>query len=208
MSLLAQSADLLVPFATVLGSIFIAELTDKDALLLLTLATKSSPWRVFAAGSIAFTITSAIIVLVGSGLLLLIPIFWIKTAGGVIMLGYALLQYLRGLREQKELEDRGESLVENRVRTKWAAFSAMLFSLIILDLAGDATELLTVIFVAQYENLLLVFLAAASALIAASGVEVILGNRLGRLLSAKKIRYLSILIFLVIGSLVILSTVF
>jgi len=205
---LVELEGLIVPFLTIAGSIFVAELTDKDAILLLTLATKTNPWRVFAAGSIAFTTTSAIIVLVGSALVLFIPIFWIKVAGGVIMLGYAFFQYLRGLKEEKKIEKKGEGLAKDSARGAWRAFLAILLALIVLDLAGDATELLTVIFVAQYENLLLVFLAAAVALTAASGVEVVLGNRLGRLLSAKRIRYLSIIVFLIIGSVILLTAVF
>jgi len=194
-------------FLTIAGAIFVAELTDKDALLLLTLATKASPWRVFAAGSTAFTITSAIIVLLGSAIVSVIPIFWIKLAGGAIMLGYAFFQYLKGLRDERNLERRGESLARGQTRGAWKAFATMLLALIVLDLAGDATELLTIVFVAQFENLTLVFSAAVVALVAASGVETTLGNRLGRVLSARRIRFLSIVIFLAIGSLIILSAV-
>ena len=58
---------LLTEFVTVVATIFIAELTDKDALLLLALATKMKPWAAFAAGATAFTITSAIIVCIDFG---------------------------------------------------------------------------------------------------------------------------------------------
>lgn len=45
-------------FVTIAVTIFIVELTDKDALLLLSLATTKSARSVFAVGSIAFTLTS------------------------------------------------------------------------------------------------------------------------------------------------------
>jgi putative Ca2+/H+ antiporter (TMEM165/GDT1 family) len=205
---LIKLTELATAFLTVSGAIFVAELTDKDALLLLTLATRASAWRVFAAGSVAFTITSAIIVLVGSAVVEFIPILWIKLAGGAIMLGYAFFQYVKGLKEEQHLERRGERLARGQTQGAWRPFFAMLLALITLDLAGDATELLTVVFVAQFENLLLVFLAAVVALIAASGVETTLGNRLGRVLSERKIRYFSIVVFLAIGSVIILSAVF
>lgn len=190
---------------TILGAIFLAEMTDKDALLLLTLATKAKPWRVFAAGSIAFTATTAIIVLVGSALVRLVPIAWIKLAGGVIMLGYAVYQYVDGLREESSIEKKGEGLATVSARSALAVVLSMIAALIVLDLAGDATELLIVIFVAQYGNLLLVFISAATALVAASAVEVALGRTLGRILSEKRIRYISIVVFLVIGGVIILS---
>ena len=43
-------------------------------------------------------------------------------------------------------------------------FLTMVSALVVLDLAGDATELLTVVFVAQFENLLLVFLGGGGRL--------------------------------------------
>ena len=205
---LTELGGFVVPFLTIVSAIFVAELTDKDAILLLTLATRADPWRVFAAGSVAFAISSAIIVLLGSTLILFIPIFWIKVAGGVIMLGYTIFQYVKGLREEANIERKGESLAQGRGRGVWAALFAMIFALIVLDLAGDATELLTVVFVAQYENYLVVFLGAVVALTAASAVEVTLGNRLARFLSAKRLRYFSAVVFLIIGSVILLSAAF
>ena len=193
-------------FLAIVATIFIAELTDKDALLLLSLGAKMRPLIVFAAGSIAFTISSAIIVLVGSALVAYVPIFWVKIAGGVIMLGYAVLQYLRGLRVVTSLKKKEERFLKSLGKKELYAFLGILASLIILDLAGDATELLTIVFVAQYRNVLLVFAGAVVALIAASALETVLGNRLGKLLTAKRIRQLSVVVFLIIGSIIILSS--
>jgi putative Ca2+/H+ antiporter (TMEM165/GDT1 family) len=204
---LTLMTDLATAFLTVAFAIFVAELTDKDALLLLTLAAKSNPWRVFAAGSVAFTITSAIIVLVGSAVVEFIPIFWIKVAGGAIMLGYAIFQYVKGQREDQKIEKRGESLARGQNRGALVAFLTIVLTLVLLDLAGDATELLIVVFVAQFQNLLLVFSAAVLALVAASAVETALGHRLGKLLSERRIRFFSIVVFLIIGSVIIASAI-
>ena len=193
-------------FLTVVGTIFVAELTDKDALLLLSLATKMRPLLVFAAGSIAFTISTAIIVLLGSVLVEYVPIFWVKIAGGAIMLGYALLEYLRGLRAEKSPEKKEERFSKNFGKREVYAFLGILVSLIVLDLAGDGTELVTIVFVAQFRNALLVFAGAVVALVGASAVEAALGSRLGVLLSAKKIRYVSVIVFLIIGSVIILTS--
>jgi putative Ca2+/H+ antiporter (TMEM165/GDT1 family) len=192
---------------TVAGTIFIAELTDKDALLLLSLATRRNAWLTFAAGSIAFTITSAIIVLVGSALVAYVPIFWIKIAGGTIMLFYALWEYLRSRRTEKSPERGEERWMGRTSERKLLVFLAMLSSLIVLDLAGDATELVTIVFVAQFRNILLVFTGAVLALVAASGVETAMGNRLGRILSASRVKKVSIVVFLVIGTVTIATTI-
>jgi putative Ca2+/H+ antiporter (TMEM165/GDT1 family) len=203
---LLDSAGIIESFLTIAGTIFIVELTDKDALFLLSLATTKSGWLVFAAGSIAFTMTSGIIVLLGSALVSYVPVVWIKVAGGGIMLAYALWGYVRGLKAERSIERVEERLLEREGKRELYAFLVIVSSLMILDLAGDATELVTILFVAQYRDVLLVFIGAVAALVAASGLEAILGNRLGRLLSARGARYLSTAVFLIIGTVIIVTS--
>lgn len=182
-----------------------AELTDKDALLLLALATKTNPWTVFAAGSISFTITTAVIVLIGSILVRYVPIFWVKISGGVIMLAYAIWEYKRGARAEVGLESREDKLL--RASSASLALLSMVLALVTLDLAGDATEVLMIVFVAHYNNAPLVFAGAVLSLISATALETIVGNRLGRILSARRIRYLSVALFLIIGTAIILTAI-
>ena len=99
---------------TTMGTIFVTELSDKDALFLLALATKTKASVVFAAGSVASTITTAIIVLFGSLLIRFVPIFAIKIAGGSIMLIYAVWGYYRLSNEQRKIDERGEAPRQER----------------------------------------------------------------------------------------------
>jgi putative Ca2+/H+ antiporter (TMEM165/GDT1 family) len=200
--LASEIGSLIVPFFTVVVTIFIAELTDKDALLLLTLATRIRPRIAFAAGATAFTITTSIIVTVGYFLVRVVPVFWIRLAGGVIMIAFALWQYASTNEEESEEK---RLLERTKRKTALSIFLGAVSLLIILDLAGDATEILTIVFVARFSNALLVFLGAVLALVTASGVETILGSRLKRYLSPKRLRILSLLVFLLIGSLVIVT---
>jgi Ca2+/H+ antiporter, TMEM165/GDT1 family len=201
-----ESGGLVGAFLTVVFTVFVAELTDKDALLLLSLGARMKPLLVFAAGAIAFTISSAVIVLIGSELVIYVPIIWIKVAGGVIMLGYAGFEFVRGLQAQDRLDKGEERFMGSLGRRELYAFLGIIASLIVLDLAGDATELVIVVFVAQFKDALLVFIGAVVALVAASALETVLGSSLARFLSAKNVRYLSIAVFLVIGSVIILSS--
>jgi putative Ca2+/H+ antiporter (TMEM165/GDT1 family) len=201
-------SSLLGIFFTVAGTVFIAELTDKDALLILALATKLRPMRVFAAGSIAFLITTTIIVSIGSLLVRLVPILWIKLVGGGIMIVYALWEYTRGPRgDESEMEREETRIIEHAGKGTLLAFLAIVAALAILDLAGDATEVVILVFLAQFNEALLVFVAGFSALVAATAVETAIGNTLGRLLAAKRIRYLSVCIFLTIGTVIILTAI-
>jgi putative Ca2+/H+ antiporter (TMEM165/GDT1 family) len=196
-------ASLVPAFVTIVATIFIAELTDKDALLLLTLATRIRPWTAFASGSVAFTITSAIIVSVGYFLIQIVPIFWVRLVGGCVMIGFALVEYLRHGDDEKEEK---KLLSRTLKKTGWSIFVGAVSLLILLDLAGDATEVLTIVYVARFSNALLVFLGAVVALVSASALETMLGRKLGKILSASKIRILSLVVFLVIGSVIVITT--
>ncbi len=203
--LLATSADLFGAILTIFAAVFVAELTDKDALLLLALATKTKPKTIFAAGSITFVMTTAIIVLAGSALVIYVPILWIKVAGGVIMLAYAVWE-LRGVIGIGEVEKTEERLLRHADGLGGRAILSVIVALAALDLAGDATELLIIVFVAQFRNPLLVFVSASMALIVATGLETIVGNRLRTILSPRRIRYASIGIFFLLGASIIVTT--
>lgn len=192
---------LLAAFVTIVATMFIAELTDKDALLLLTLATKLKPWTAFAAGGTAFTISSAIIITVGYFLLRVVPVYWIKLAGGIVMIGYALWQYF-----SEEDEEESRMIERATQRTGWRVFLGAVSLLILLDLAGDGTEVLEIFYVAHYGNVLLVFLSSITGLIAASALETIIGGRLVRILSVARIKVFSLLVFLIIGSIIVATT--
>jgi putative Ca2+/H+ antiporter (TMEM165/GDT1 family) len=116
------------------------------------------------------------------------------------------VEYLRGLRVEENLVKKEERLTKNLGRRELYAFLGIVATLILLDLAGDATELITIVFVAQFRDVLLVFAGAVVALVAASALETALGSRLAKFLSAKNIRSLSIVVFLLIGSIIILSS--
>ena len=201
-----EGGMLLTALFTTMGTIFVTELTDKDALFLLALATKTKPSVVFAAGSIAFTITTAIIVLVGSVLIAFVPVVAIKLAGGAIMLGYAALEYYRFSSEERQVDEREERVLGKQGRSARSIFFPALLTLIALDLAGDATELVTVVLLAHFKDLLVVFSGSVVGLVGATAVETVLGNRLGKVLSRRRIKYLSIVIFLTIGTTVIVTS--
>ena len=189
------------------AAIFIAELTDKDALLLLSLATRFKPRLVFAAGSVAFTITSAIIVTVGKFLVSYVPVSWVSLAGGTIMICYGVWSFFHAKPDEREVADLEDKLSAKTSKGTAYVFLSAVGLLVLLDLAGDATEVLTILFVARFGDVFIVFLAAVVALIAATAVETMIGNRLSRILSAKRIRIFSLLVFLIIGTIVIISVV-
>lgn len=192
----------LASFATIAGAIFVAELADKDAFLLIAVSMKTRALLAFLAGVVAFTVNTTILVTLGSVLVAVVPVYWVRLAGGLVMIGY-------GLWEARELVGMGEVEKQEKkvekTRSALRAFFALVAALILLDLAGDATEVLTIVFVAHYLNPLLVFAGACTGLFCADALETTLGSRLGRVLSARRLQYVSVAVFLVLGALVILS---
>ena len=181
-------------------TLFVAELTDKDALLILALATRTRPLRIFLAGASAFFITTALFVSLGSLAAVVVPILWIKLAGGSVMIAYGLWE-ARGLIGRKVIEE-DEGVIE-KARGGVRAFLLTVGALATLDMAGDATEVLTIVFVAQYSNFLLVFTATYLGLVGATAVETALGNRLGKILSPRRVRFVSMTVFLLLGASII-----
>jgi len=191
----------ILSFATIVATLFIAELTDKDALLLFAVSTKVKARLAFSAGATAFVVTTTIIVAAGSLIVSVVPVEWIRLAGGVVMLGYGLWE-ARGL-VGKGTVGRQESRIA-RMGSEWRVFLALVGSLALLDLAGDATEVLTVVLVAQYGAPLFVFTSVYLGLISAVAVETMLGNRLGRLLTPRRLQIGSAVIFVLLGLAIIL----
>ena len=193
----------LASFAAIAAALFVAELTDKDAFLLIAVSTKVRVRVAFLAGATAFAFTTTVIMTVGTLLITVVPVYWVRLAGGVVMVAYGLWQ-ARGLVGQKVVEEE-ESRIQ-RAGSQRRVFLAMVAALALLDLAGDATEVLTIVFVARYSNVALVFSGVLTGLVAATAVETSLGNRLGRYLTPDRLRYVSVVVFLVLGVFIILTS--
>lgn len=192
-----------VAFAAIVSALFVTELTDKDAMLLLTLAAKTRAAFVFLAGATAFIITTAIFVTVGTLIGAIVPILWVRLIGGAFMIGYGLWE-ARSTVSHRDVEKEERSL--ERRFDGWMAFFSIVAALALLDIAGDATEVLTIVLVARYSNPILVFSAACTGLISATAFETALGNRLGRMLTPQRIRYVSTVVFLALGTFIIISS--
>ncbi len=193
----------LVSFGAIAAALFVAELTDKDAFLLLAVSARIKVRVAFLAGATAFLMTTTIIMTLGSLLVTVVPVFWVRLAGGLVMIAYGLWE-ARGIIGERAVEAE-ESRIQ-KAGSPMRAFLALVVALAALDLAGDATEVLTIVMVAHYANFLLVFSGVMTGLLVAVALETMLGNRLGRLLTPRRLRYVSVFVFIVLGAIIILSS--
>jgi putative Ca2+/H+ antiporter (TMEM165/GDT1 family) len=125
-------------------------LTDKEALLLLSLTRWFKAWVVFAVGSVAFTITSAIIVTLGRFLISYVPVSWVSVAGGTIMICYGLWSLFHAKTDEEEMTGMEMKLSAKATNGMTSVFLSAVGLLLLLDLAGDATEVLTILFVTRF----------------------------------------------------------
>lgn len=179
--------------ATVFGLIALGELGDKTNVLSITLACKY-PWKPVLAGIVmAVVVLMGIAVLVGETVLSLLPPLALKLIAGALFLFFALKNFLE--KERKE---------EEKLRSSTSPFWTTFLSFLLGEL-GDKTQLLTLTLAAEYQQPLPVWLGACLAMIVVDGTFVFIGNRLGRLLPRRILRYVAGAIFAVFGLLTILS---
>lgn len=182
----------LIAFLLVFAVVGATELIDRTSLTLIGLAARQPPLRTWAGAALAFGLTSAIAVLLGSALLDLLHgrVTYLRLGGGLFLLGYAA--YLAGVSEE-----------ERRPRGGRSAFGTAFLLTFLLEL-GDTTMILMVVFVSAANSPLLVFGAGALALILVAGWACFLGSRLGTRLEPARLNRVIIALLVLVGVVTIL----
>ncbi len=184
--------------AGVFGLIFLLELPDKTALASLLLATRHPPLPIFVGAALAFVVQSVVAVFAGS-LLGLLPREPVRIAAGLFFFVLAALA-LRTPSEQLEAEEAQEV---QRIQRRFHRPLFMAFAAVFTAEWGDLTQLATATLQARYRQPVLIFIAATLALWAATAVAVTAGNRLGRLVPERPLRYAAAGVMVIVGALLI-----
>jgi putative Ca2+/H+ antiporter (TMEM165/GDT1 family) len=169
--------DLLV-VALAFGAIFLVELPDKTFIATLVLSTKFRPLLVWIGVGLAFTIQTGIAVGLGSAVSLL-PITWVRVGAAVLFLVGAIILFREARNADAEEAEAEEEYAERAGHYEAnSAWKAVLASFLVLFAAewGDLSQLLTLSLVAKYDEPLAVFAGALAALLAVSGLAVLLGR--------------------------------
>jgi putative Ca2+/H+ antiporter (TMEM165/GDT1 family) len=177
-------------FATVFGTIFLAELPDKTAVAALVLATRHRAMPVFLGTALALVVQSVVAVAAG-GLLSLLPARPVHIGAGILFLVSAIFMW----RREEEEETKA-------VETGAAGFrSAFGKSFLVVFIAewGDLTQLGTAALAAHYRAPLTVFLAASVALCLVAALAVFVGNRLSALIHPRHTQRVAAVVFVLLG---------
>ncbi len=187
-------------FFSVFSFIFIAELPDKTAFAALLLASKGRPVVNFMGVACAFVVQSLVAIAFGHAVSLL-PTRWVHLIAGIMFLGLAIHMWMEKHEENNE-DQIGDEKENSQIILKksfWNVFSKA-FMVIFIAEWGDITQISTATLAAKYaDHKWTVLIAAILALWSVSAIAVALGNKLGKIVSPKKIKLVSTFVFLLVG---------
>lgn len=183
-------------FAVVFAVIGGLELLDRTNFALISLASRQDPRASWAGSAGAFVLTSALSVGLGAVLLDALhgEVVYLRLGGGVFLLGYAGYLYL-----VPEAERATPS-----VHSAWLSAFLLIF---LLEL-GDTTMVFTIVFVATLGNPIVVFLAAASALVLVAASACLIGSHLGAKVEPRALERVVVVVLTVVGVVTILYALF
>ena len=189
----------LAVIAITFAAIFVVELPDKTFIAALVLATRYRPLAVWTGVGAAFLVQTLIAVTVGQLVTFLPHKAVLVFAALIFVIGAIML-----LREAP-----GADASEHETEEEYAAkatqprtgFRAVLACFLVLFAAewGDLSQLLTISLVGRYHHPVSVFLGAWGALLAVSGLAVVVGRILIRHVKLSVIHYIGATVCLVLA---------
>ncbi|VVB94764.1 Uncharacterised protein [uncultured archaeon] len=177
----------LTPLLTTFGLIAMAELGDKTQLTVIALSAGYDRVKVFSGVVLAFALVTGLGVLVGEGLLQIIPENFIKIMAGLLFILFGI----RILMSKEDCDDEGNSQVNN-------VFIST-FSMIALAEMGDKTQLSAITLAAKYNSPYMVFIGAVLALASISLIGIIVGKKLCEIVPLSKIKLGAGALFILFG---------
>ena len=194
--------DLLV-VALAFASIFVVELPDKTFIATLVMSTKMRPLFVWLGVATAFLVQTGVAVGVGTAASFL-PEQPVRAAAAVMFVVGAVVLY-RAARTADADEAEQEEEYAARADSAAHGFKVVATSFLVLFAAewGDLSQLLTISLVAKYDDPASVFLGAWGALLAVSGLAVIVGRLLLQRVRLSLLHYLGATVCLLMAGLTV-----
>jgi putative Ca2+/H+ antiporter (TMEM165/GDT1 family) len=184
----------LAPLLASFSIIFLAELGDKTQICAIMLSSRSSALSVFAGALAAFFLVDGVGVLLGGELLSLLPHNLVSLAAGLTFILFGLISFIR----------KNEKVIFGDVRIPFLKT----FSLIALMELGDKTQAASILLAAQFKNPLMVLAGVMLAFSAITGIAVLFGYKILRLIPEYYLKIGTSLSFIIIGLILIIETFF
>jgi Ca2+/H+ antiporter, TMEM165/GDT1 family len=191
----------LAVIAITFGAIFVVELPDKTFIAALVLSTRYKPLAVWIGVGLAFMVQTLVAVSLGAIVTELVPERVIRLVTLTIFLvGAVVLFHTAPSADAEEKEQEEEyTAVAAQERTGLRAVAA---SFVVLFAAewGDLSQILTINFVAHFDDHVDVFLGAWGALLTVSGLAVLMGRVLLRYMKLSLLHYIGAAVCLVLAA--------
>lgn len=199
----------LIAALTAFALIFPIELPDKTFIATIVLATRLPGRMVWLGASAAFGVQCAVAVLAGR-LIQYLPEKLVLSVTGLAFLVGGLILLLGAKNEAKQEAEEAaefEARVEKEAPARLSGYKAAFFSFGIIFAAewGDLSQILSAGLVAQGKNSLGVFVGSWAALVAVSGLGVLVGKRLTAYISVTLVRQIGGCLCLLLALLAILK---
>jgi len=183
----------MVPLMTAFAFIFLAELGDKTQLTVVMLSSKTSAISVFAGSMLAFFLVDGVSALIGGELLGFLPYKLVSFSSGLVFIIFGTFSLIRS-NEKIKIEKQKATFLKT-------------FSLISLMELGDKTQLASIVLAAELKNPLIVLAGIMLAFSIVTGIGVILGAKLLRLIPEKYLKVGTSLLFMFFGLIFILNAI-
>jgi putative Ca2+/H+ antiporter (TMEM165/GDT1 family) len=186
------------------AAIFLVELPDKTFIATLVLSTKFRPLLVWIGVGLAFAVQTTVAVALGKAAGLL-PEDVVHIASAVLFLAGAVILFREARNADAEEAETEEEYATRAGADPKQGLKAVAASFLVLFAAewGDLSQLLTLSLVAKYDDPVSVFIGALGALLAVSGLAVLLGRVLLTFVKLRTLHYLGATVCLVLLGLTI-----
>jgi Ca2+/H+ antiporter, TMEM165/GDT1 family len=191
------------------GLLFIAELGDKTQLAVITQVCKyRRPWQVFLGGVLALTLVTGLGVVFGRLLSALVPALLMQRIAGAAFVVMGMFIFLELIRSRRSVETGTACACDVGAEdpAEWRRFNRLAFSstfgLLFVAELGDKTQLAVLSIASNSLSPWPVFMGATAALAAVTGLGVLFGQGLCRLIPERVLKLVSACAFIVLGVLV------
>lgn len=167
--------------------IAIAEMGDKTQLMTLSFACKYNPYKVMAGVFVGTLAVHLVSVILGELIGFRIPVLYLNLLVAASFIGFGVWT-LVGEKDEEAGEDRSRFGIVFMVA---AAF--------FLGEMGDKTQLATISLAAEYRNFLGVWMGSTAGMVLANALAVVVGTVAHKHLPMKLIKYVSAVIFILVG---------
>jgi putative Ca2+/H+ antiporter (TMEM165/GDT1 family) len=190
-------------FWTAFILIFLAEMGDKTQFMTMALSTRFPARTVITGVCLGTFAVSFLSVALGETVGRLLPYFWINLLAGLAFIAFGIVSLFE--KEESEEEDAKEiGKTEKNIEEKhWGPALSVAGAFFLAEL-GDKTMLATVAIAGrEYRFFWEVWLGSSIGLVSANALGLVAGKTIAKKLSAKTLRYLIVLIYVISGAVAI-----